>query len=341
VISRPQPAWPEALARQIEALLRGIDDEEGKTIYTMIEGSFHHQQGRLDQAQSSLSRGAQGLSRLTTREDGIPLRFAHARARLALDQGDFPLARKIARSLLHLGRDEARALTTGHGILAEIGLLCGDVEEVEQHLHLAREALEPGVASLWNVWLIRAHARWNIAMGRPEVAVAQIDMWSDTWQERGLFKNPDVDLTIELVLAQSLAALADAQRLLAHPRQSETHRRLKACLARLKSHQRHVDGPTSSAIYRLMARFEMIRNRYPRAMRFALAAIGALEHHPYPIEQAKCAEVRALVLLRMEKPEARQAVEQARALYVHYGSHMPLILEGWPIPRAFSRLHED
>lgn len=341
VIIRPQPPWPEALVRQLEALLRRMDDEEGKTIYTMIEGSFHHQQGRLEQAQSSLSRGAQGLSRLTTREDGIPLRFAHARARLALDQADFPLARKLARTMLHLGRDEARALATGHGILAEIGLLCGDVDDVAHHLHLAREALEPGEASLWNVWLIGTHARWNIAMGQPEVAVGQIDMWIDTWQERGFLKDRDVDLAIELVLAQSLAALADAQRLLAHPRQSETHRRLKSCIARLRGHQRHVDGPTSSAIYRLMARFEMIRSRYPRAMRFALAAIGALEHHPYPLEQAKCAEVRALVLLRMEKPEARQAVEQARALYTHYGSHMPLLLEGWPVPRAFSSLRED
>ncbi|MFU8803370.1 MAG: ATP-binding protein, partial [Bradymonadaceae bacterium] len=336
-----QRIWPEVLHKQIHALLERNPDGDGKATHAMLEGVVHHQAGRLDEANASLARAREELSRVSGRDERVALRLIHAQARLAMDWGHCPRARDLAMSLLHLGRGDAVVTAQGHAILVEIDLLCGALDSAEHNLHAAREAMNGEDASLWSVWLVRAAAYWNIGQGRPEVAVAQIDLWMDKWHDQGLLRNHDVDLAITLTLGHGLAALAEAQRLLGQPRQSETHRRLKGCIARLRKAQRRLKAPARAALFRLMARFEMIRGRPQKALRHATSAIAALENHPFPIDAAKCAEVRALVLLRLEKTEARQALEQARALYTHLGCHLPLILEGWPIPRAYSRLHED
>jgi hypothetical protein len=332
--------WPEALHRQLKSMLDRVHDDVGQALYPMVEASLLHHTGELERARQGLSRGNKAIARLAHREDSLLLHLARVRIALAIDEADYEAANRIACRLRHQGRHDARAQALAHAALAEISLIQGKIDDVPILLEQARQAIPAIPGSLWQVGTIRIEALWNLAMGRPDVAVAQLDLWVDQWSYDTRHQ-PDIDLTVQLTLGHGLAALAEAQRLLGHPRQAETLRRLKACTQDLEKRLSSLDGALKACIYRLMARFETIKGRYPRALRHAHAAISAIETHPFPVEQSKCAEVRALILVRMEKPEARQALEQARALYSHYGAQLPLILEGWPVPRSFSKLRED
>ena len=59
-------------------------------------------------------------------------------------------------------------------------------------------------------------------------------------------------------------------------------------------------------------------------------AVDALAEIWAPLENAKCLEVRGLVLVAMGDLQGREAQAQAKLTYLELGCSNPLVLEGWP-----------
>ena len=102
-----------------------------------------------------------------------------------------------------------------------------------------------------------------------------------------------------------------------------------------------LDVYTRAETGRLAARFELLDQRPRKAQKAIDDAIAALGEAGAPVEVARCTEARGLVLLSREQPDARGIIEQAHHLYEACGCAYPLVLEGWPVPRAFAKLKED
>ncbi|MBA2663538.1 MAG: AAA family ATPase [Bradymonadaceae bacterium] len=322
-------------------LFERLDDAHGLAIHALAQGLRDLRRGELEAADVWLRKSAAHFARASCDGHLDEYRVSYARARLHIEQGDLGGAQKTALDMMHAYRGDSRAALRAQQILVDVCLMRGALDEAEQHLHMAASNSVVLDASFVHLEIARQTARLNVAQGRPEVAVGQLDMLLDRLHDNQLDQLAPARLLLNLSLGQALAALAERERLLGQPRQPETHLRLAKALRALKNHGLQLSPSLVAEIYRLRARHELLKNRPQRALREITSAIAALQNYPNPIEQARLAEARALVMLRLDKTDARSAIDQARGVYAHFGCHLPLVLEGWPVPRAFSSLRDD
>lgn len=263
------------------------------------------------------------------------------RAILDLYAGRLDDAERSARQLLHTYRGDRTAATAAYRVLARLALLRGSTQRAEAFVDEGQRAIKstrPNYAAM--LWL-REQTRLHIALGRPEVAVGQLDVALDNVRDAGLDDARAFEVPLRLAMGQATCALAERHRILGQERPDETRARLRKIRRRLEEHVEDLNSMRKAETLRLFARIAMLEGRPKRALRWADAAIEALGAVPAPLHIAACTEARATVLARLERPEARGIIEQAWELYRTCGASFPLVLEGWPVPREAAMLKED
>jgi serine/threonine protein kinase/tetratricopeptide (TPR) repeat protein len=262
------------------------------------------------------------------------------RAVFHLYTGELDRAEFIARQLLHTYRGDRLAASIAYRVLARIALNRGDTPLAEAFVDAGSTNMTSSrpnfAAMLWQ----RESTRLHVARGRPEVAVGQLDVVLETLDEAGL-AGPSFEILAQLCMGQAAAALAERQRLLGEPRQDETLARLRRSQKRLEANLDAMNAIRQAECHRLFARIALLVGKPRKALRYAEAAIEALGGIQAPIHIAKCTEAHGVVLYRLERPQARGIIDQARELYRHCGASYPLVLEGWPVPRDASMLKQD
>lgn len=297
--------------------------------------------GRFDEALECLMTATKYLRHAGQTPLGQRHLLERERAWIFFDCGDLRSANMVAQRLIHLARHDRFAAFFAYQVRVECALMTGHTEELERLKERCREFLIDTPTGLAQLWLIQTEARYNIALGRPEVAVGQLDVFAEQMHKKQLFSKTSAEVTLHLRLGQALAALAEREQILVEHRPTETLRRLKSSLRTLQSNLNEVSIATHAQIRRLEARHHFLNNRPQKALRSLDAAVERLVDYDNPLEHGRCLEARGFVLLALEDPDARALIDQAHRLYRHYGAHLPLFLEGWPVPPGHSRLQRD
>ncbi len=326
-------------------LFEQIDDARGLATVAYTNGLRNKRLCQFDAAAQHFERAATQSAHASIDESSQEYRIAYASARLQLDQGNLDSAEKIARQLLHTHRNDHLAELRAYQILTDIFLLRGQIDEAAACLHHTSTNAAALDSSFAHIEIARQSAHLNIAKGRPEVAAGHLDMLVDQLQSSRLASLPPVRILVELTLGQALAALLERQRILEEPRQLETTRRLARSIAELRTQRKIPVTPTLAAeIARLRARYELLRNRPLKALRELTSAEPFIQTINTSLETARHAEARAIITLRidkLDKADARAALESSRLTYTRLGCSLPLILEGWPSTRSTPVFTED
>ncbi len=274
--------------------------------------------------------------------DGFDRRFAlYVEAQHAIRVGSLHAADNIARRCLHVYRGDAIAESRAYEILARAALLRGDVERAAAFIDNGRSRLKASTKNLDAIRWARLSAQLDIALGRPEVAVRQIELLEESLRHSELIRIRAVSTYLKVAMGQALAANAERQRTLGDPRADDSLRALKDVRRDLERVAKNLVPVERAEVMRLFARIELLRDRTKRALRDLEEGAEAIAETDAPIDMAKATEARGHVLLRREQPDARSVMEQAWELYEEHGCSFPLILEGWPIPAQISALRED
>jgi ATP/maltotriose-dependent transcriptional regulator MalT len=263
------------------------------------------------------------------------------RSVVALRSGRLERAEDLGRRLLHTYRGDHLAATRAYAILTHVALLRGDADVAAVFLDAGRDAMQATGA-------LRAEAFWyvprsqvHIALGRPEVAVGQLQYAAESLAASQHLDDPAVEVPLWLGLGQAAAAVAERQRVLAEPRQDATRAVLRNVQRRISAHVDELNPIRRAEALRLFTRIALVCGKPRKALKFADAAVEALGASQAPVEVARCTEARGSALTRLERPEGRGMVEQALELYRHCGVAHPLVLEGWPVPAEAAMLKED
>jgi len=268
-------------------------------------------------------------------------KMLHWQAILAVYEGRLEDSERHARRLLHTYRGDRTAATNAYRVLARLALLRGATQLAEAFVDEGQRAVKssrPNHASM--LWL-REQTRLHIALGRPEVAVGQLDVALDRLKDAGLEEVRSFEVPLRLAMGQAACALAERHRILGQERPDETKARLRKTRKRLEEHVDDLNPMRRSEVLRLFARIAMVEGKPKKALRWADAAVEALGAVGAPLQIGACAEARGTVLARMERPDGRGIIEQAWELYRTCGASFPLVLEGWPVPREAAMLKED
>ena len=263
------------------------------------------------------------------------------RAVVALRGGRLDRAEELGRRLLHTYRGDHLAATRAYALLTQVALLRGDADVAAVFLDAGRESIRSSRP-------LRAEAHWyvpraqvHIALGRPEVAVGQMQYAIESLSASVHLDDPAVDVPLRIGLGQAAAAVAERQRVLAEPRQDATRAVLREVQRRLTTHLDDLNAIRRAEALRLFTRIALICGKPRKALKFADAAVEALGGAQAPVDVARCAEARGHALLRLERTEGRGIVDQSVELYRHCGVTHPLVLEGWPVPPEATMLKED
>ena len=262
-------------------------------------------------------------------------------ATLELRQANLARAEALARQLLHAHRGDHLASSSAYSVLTEVALLRGEAQFAAVFLDAGKKAIDsstPSAAS--SAWYL-PQAQLHVALGRPEVAVGQLQVEVEALAKTPFSGDPRFEVPLQLGLGQAAAALAERQRVLAEPRQDATRALLRVVRRRLEPHLDDLNGRRRAEVLRLLARIDLVAGKPRRALKHADAAIEALGVLQAPIDMARCMEARGVVLARLERGEARGIIQQAWELYRQYGVSYPLIVEGWPAPREATTLQDD
>lgn len=262
-------------------------------------------------------------------------------ADLLVARGRLDDAEWVGRQLLHFWRADRYVAFRGYQILVPCFLSAGRTALVEHLLEQCRNLLEKTPANTARVWVERMSAQLNIALGRPEVAVGQLDVLAEQVHQSTLGGDNATAVVIQLSLGQALAALAERELALIKHRSTETLVRLKDAVGFLQRHGKAMPVATQAEIGRLAARFELLRGNTKKALRALDHSVDLLVTYDNPIEHAKCLEARGVIYRTMESFDGPSLINQAHAVYAHYGAHLPLFVEGWPVPSKYSRLSKD
>ncbi len=297
--------------------------------------------GQFDEADERLNMAAKYLRSAGRRKLHHRHLLKLGLARLLLDRGQLGDADFLARQLLHFWRGDRYVSFRAHQVLIPTHLLAGRTGHVEHLLDRCREYIADTPTDLADVWVARMSARLNIALGRPEVAVGQLDVLAEKMHRSGLLKHGWAAATLSLSLGQALAALAEREQALVESRHTETLERLKDTVGTLESYRGILPRVTRAEVARLISRMELLRGHPKKALKALDEAVGLLLRYDNPIERAKCLEARGVILRTLEVSDAPAMIELALAVYQHYDARLPLFLEGWPVPSKHSRLAKD
>lgn len=255
--------------------------------------------------------------------------------------GALDVAEHEARHILHTYRNDGIGRVFAYRLLAELALLRGDTDRAERVIDGMFAAVKGADGSRIQLDCYRLRARLDIARGRPEVAVGQLDVVLNSPEGGRWLAFGPTRLQLLLTLGQALAAEATREKALNETLLDTTLARLKDVCRKLEKLTTNVEPRIASEIYRLLARYELLRGQFKRALKYADRAILAVGGGTDPLSAARCAEVRGIVLHRLDKPEGKLSVEQAWAVYEIQHAKFPLVLEGWQVPKAISALHDD
>lgn len=276
----------------------------------------------------------------------MSLAFDHRRllAGRALSQlaiGRLDACESTVRRLLHIHRGDRLAAFIGYSALANAALLRGEIVRATQLVDAVGGTIKWAGAATARADFAALSARLRLAHGQPEVAIAELDLFSEARETSDLYDDPYAGTRLRIALGQALSAEAGRQRYLGIGRAEDTLARARKICSELESRSEHANRVIVGEIARLKARIFLLRDRPRKALKIIEEGIRELEDLQNPLEIAKCTEVRGFVLQSLERSEARNVIEQAREMYSHHGFAFPLILEGWPAPKAAAALKED
>ncbi|WP_168210346.1 serine/threonine-protein kinase [Persicimonas caeni] len=313
--------------------MRGLTEIAMANQYRLV-GEFERSEERLVMAAKYFRSSAKSELR---QRYLLKLKYAD----LLLAKGQLDDAEWVGRQLLHFWRADRYVAFRGYQILIPCFLCSGRTALVEHLLEQCRNLLDKTPTNAAKVWVERMSAQLNIALGRPEVAVGQLDVLTEQVHHSPMNRDRTTTTMIRLSLGQALAALAERELALITHRSTETLIRLKSVVGKLQSHRQSTPLATRAAIYRLVARYELLRGNAKRALRALDQSVDLLVAYDNPIEHAKCLEARGVIYRAMESFDGPALVDQAHAVYAHFGARLPLFIEGWPVPSRYSRLNKD
>jgi serine/threonine protein kinase len=262
-------------------------------------------------------------------------------AQLLLARGKLDDAESVARQILHMWRGDRYVTFRTYQVLIPCYMITGRTALVEHLLDRCHKLLDKTPTNLAQVWVERMSAQLNIALGRPEVGIGQLDVLAERMHANGLSKEETAGVMLKLSLGQALAALAERELALMRNRAGEALERLKDTVRYLERRIDDVPLATRAEIGRLLVRYELLRGRPKKALRVLDRTLEKLVDYENPLEFAKCLEARGVVYRALEMSSAPNHIDQAQSVYSHYGAHLPLFIEGWPVPSKFSRLSKD
>ena len=297
--------------------------------------------GHVQEASARFERADERWRVSTTHTRAARASLDMHRGMAACALGRLARARHCMESLFHEERHLEPARLGGHLLAVELDLLTGHPTRAEQHLDRIDQQLSGLTPSWLEVWKLHAMARQHLAMGRPEVAIGQLDVHLERMRETGILRYPSIEVMVLQALAWALTAQLQRQWALNDSRRQEMKSRLAATLRRLSRLVTHRQAFERCALERLRARQEWLAGRPRKALRILDEAVLEPEHIPGALEQAKFAEARGLLLIELEREGAQDLYLQAHQMYDALGICSPLILEGWPVHKRYCSLSHD
>ena len=262
------------------------------------------------------------------------------RGRLALEAGQLEEAARMIEALFHEERHLEPARLRGHQLAADEALLRGRPDEALAHLEEVEAALSSMAPSPLQLWSLQARTRLDLAMGRPEVALGQLDVHFEQLGAMGYLRAPGVELTLAMTRGWALAAQLERGWALDGPRRRERMRQLRRVIRQLERLAEHMSPQEQAMRARLQARQEWLAGHPRRSLR-TLDGQATRGQVMGALETARIAEARSFVLAALERDGALTLREQAHWVYAQLQICPPLILEGWPVPEELSALRAD
>lgn len=305
----------------------------------VIEGWIHLQNQDYTEAMKAFATAefeAEGVEDSTGFDD----RLLQAWKGLAqVRQGELDDAEHTARHLLHIHRGDGVARALAAQLLTEVALFRGETSRAERMLDILASIQFPR-GSVQEVVIARLHTRLNLALGQPEVAIAQIEMLLEAPTSARWMADPTQRLLVKLALGQAIAANATRQKSLGEDQLHASIHQLRKIVRQIMRFQNKVDTRTRLEIIRLTARLDLLRDQPKKALRMINTPnLDGLKCDR--LTSASMREARGVILNRMEKGEGKSEQEQAREVYERQRCFYPLVFEGWPIPRSLMTLKDD
>ncbi|RVU44144.1 hypothetical protein EA187_11385 [Lujinxingia sediminis] len=336
------PAAPvDRWLQQSLTLAERFDDPGCRARALELQGLLAAHRGRWSDARELLHQSIDTLQHVGIDDAIFATRWLSHITRVALELGQISDVMPIVDNLAHrLRRDRA---ASAHIALCRVDLLVarGDIEQAALALSPASELAERTPNSLLFLEVTSRRATIDLALGRPELVIAHLDLLRDQVFDRDFLALPHVEFALNRALARALASQAERQRTLQQETLTATLHRLARVIRRLARHEQHLGLSERAAWLRLRARLALLREHHSRAARFVRQAIDLCAPSQSVLSQTLNQEALGLILTRQERPEARQILESARALAATHAFYLPLVLEGWPVPRAHAVLKAD
>lgn len=297
--------------------------------------------GRIDEAVDTCLEAIDLLESGQLSKPLVHARLLFLLTELRLCRGELTAADDLIARFKHRVRHR-RWLTVLAALCAcDRDLLIGDLQSAEENLDDIEDFLGEHKDCLLHLWFMSRRTSLDIALGRPEVSIAHWDLLLDRVYGRGVRNHPAARLLIHRSLARALAALIERQRVLDESRQRQSLRRFRRTLRHLGDLEPWMGLVERAELLRLRARYAILVQRPPKALTQFEEADELSGNDPPRLLDALNTEARARVLDALERPEARATSEKAQQLQDEIGLYLPLVLEGWPVPEARSKLKED
>lgn len=336
------PAAPvDRWLQQSLTLSERFDDPGCRARALELQGLLAAHRGRWSEARELLHQSIDTLQKVGVDDAIFATRWLSHITRVGLELGQLAEVTPVVDNLTHrLRRDRA---ASAHIALCRADLLLarGDIEQAALALGPATELAERTPNSLLFLEVTSRRATIDLALGRPELVIAHLDLLRDQVFDRDFLSLPHVEFALNRILARALASQAERQRTLQQDTLAATLHRLARVIRRLARHEDHLGRSEQAALLRLRARLALLREHHSRAARLARQAIDLCASSQSVLSQTLNQEALGLILARQERPEARQILESARALAATHNFYLPLVLEGWPVPRAHAALKAD
>ncbi|TXD38574.1 protein kinase [Lujinxingia vulgaris] len=318
-----------------------FDDPGCRARALELQGLLAAHRGRWAEARELLHKSISTLQKVGVDDAIFATRWLSHIIRVGIELGQLHEVMPVVDNLTHRLRHDRAA--SAHIALSRADLLIarGDIAEAALALSPASELAERTPNSLLFLEVTARRATIDLALGRPELVIAHLDLLRDQVFDRDFLTLPRVEFALNRALAHALASEAERQRTLQQDALSATLNRLHRTIRRLASYQDDLGLSERAALLRLRARLALLREQYSRAARLTRQAIELCASSQSVLSQTLNQEALGLILTRQERPEARQILESARALATTHHFYLPLVLEGWPVPRAHAVLKAD